>query len=167
MRVVGIVVVQLRALIHTVSAEHGSRQFVVVRNLPVPGKESRRRKVVHDARVALLAVLIAPVRIVVPVVSHPIHLVGTCTLGCTLRRVTPCSERERMSAVAKHLLHTEEVRQGVIECSLYVSLVSPAVCNVSGKSPSAVAQSGVEGVHAAQGIAAVSTGQCDAVSCRH
>ena len=80
----------------------------------------------NDARVALLAVLIAPVGIVETVVGQPVHLVGRGSLCTALRGVTPCDERQRVLRV-EHLLHAEIVAQGVIERALYISFASIAI----------------------------------------
>ena len=165
MRVVGVVVVELCALVHRVFAEERRSEFRVLVEVPVPCEDGARSEVVHDARVALLAVLVAPVGVVVAVVGEPVDLVRCSTLCRALRRVAPCRERE--AVVAHHLLHGEEVRERVVECALYVSVACPAVAHVAGERPSLLRESAAVRVHAAQGIVAVGAAYCQAVAYGH
>ena len=63
----------------------------------------------HYSRVAFLSVLVSPVRVVVTVVGHPVHLVSAGALRSALGGVAPCHERQRMAAVAEYFLDAEEV----------------------------------------------------------
>ena len=63
--------------------------------------------------------------------------------------------------VVEHLLDTEEVGEGIVECSLYVRRVgvSETIGQISRECPSVLHQSGVVRVHTAQGV--VSVGNAD------
>ena len=139
-RVVAVVIVKLCALVHAVLAEERCRELSVVVDVPVPCEECRRRKVVDNARVALLAVLISPVRVVILVVGKPQSLVGCRSLCGALGGIAPCRERQRMTASVEHLLHAEEIRQGVVERAFNISFLGSAVCKVGGESPAVVVE---------------------------
>ena len=113
-----------------------------------------------------MSVLIAPIRVIVSVVSHPVSLIGRSSLRCALRRVSPSRERQRMSVVP-FLLNAEEIRQCVVECTLYISLFSPAISEVGSHCPSPFVETGCVGVHRTHGVVAVRSAQSDAVSRRH
>ena len=163
--VVRVAVVQLGTFIVAVLSGEGRGQLHAVVNLIVPCQHGRGRIVVHYARVALLAVLISPVRIVISVVGQPVCLVCSCTLRCAFRRVAPCHERKAV-LVADDLLHTEEVRQRVVERSFHISSVCPTVHHCCRICPSLVADSGVIGVSAAKGIVTVGSAQGHAMAYR-
>ncbi len=91
-RVFRVVVVQLRAFVHAVFPEQRRGQLRIVVDVPVPCQEGCRREVVNHARVTLFAVLVSPVRVVVPVVCEPVHLVCSGSLRSPFRRVAPCHQ---------------------------------------------------------------------------
>ena len=101
-----------------------------------------------------MSVLVSPVWVILVVVRQPVSLVGRCALGASFCRVTPCREAQRV-AVHPLLLHAEEIGEGVVEGSLYVSLVSPAVGETGCNGPSLLVESAGVGVESAQGIVAV------------
>ena len=113
-----------------------------------------------------MAVLVAPVGVVVIIVGQPVSLVGRGALGGTLGGVSPCGESERM-AILPFLLDSEEIRQRIVECSLHISAVGPAVGQVGGDGPSAAVESRGVGIHASQGVVAVGGAQGEAVARSH
>ena len=166
LRVLGVAVVELCALVHAVLAEGRRGKRHLVGDVPVPGKDGRGSEVVHHARVALLAVLVAPVGIVVIVVGEPVGLVGRGALRGALGGVAPCGERERV-AVGPFLLEAEEVAEGVVERALDIAALGPAVGQASGEGPSAVVEAGGVGVHAAQRVVTVGGAERQVVARLH
>ena len=121
----------------------------------------------YHSRVALLSVLVAPVRVVVAVVGQPVHLVSSGALRGALGGVAPGYERERVAAVSEHLLHSEEVRERVVERALDVAFVGPSVGDVGREGPSLAVKAGVKGVHSAQSVAAVGAAEGEPVAYGH
>ena len=80
---------QSGTLVNRVAASQRCCQFGLLIDVPVPRQQQGGRKVVDNARVTLLTVLVAPVGVIVTVVGQPIHFVGSGTLSCTFRGVTP------------------------------------------------------------------------------
>ena len=70
-------------------------------------------------------------------------------------------------SVVPFLLNAEEIRQCVVECTLYISLFSPAISEVGSHCPSPFVEAGCVGVHRTHGVVAVRSAQSDAVSWRH
>ena len=92
LRIFAVVVVQLGALVHRVFGEEACCQFRLLADVPVPCEDGGRCEVVDDAAVALVSVLVAPVRIVLIVVGKPVSLVRTRSLRGALGRVAPCRQ---------------------------------------------------------------------------
>ena len=154
LRVLGVVVVQLGALVHRVFAIYRGGELQLVVDVPVPCCDGRRSEVVDNARVALMTILIAPVRVVVIVVGEPVSLVGRSTLGRALGRVAPGRETQGVTIVPL-LLNSEEVRQGVVVCTLYIATVSPAIGKTRSDSPSTIVEATAISVHATERVVAV------------
>ena len=106
----GVVVLQARTAVHAVLAIEGGHELQVVVDLEVPGEQGRRLEGVHHARVAFLAILIAPVGVVLVVVGEPVSLIGADALLSALRGRSPGAEAEAV-AVVEHLLQGEEIAQ--------------------------------------------------------
>ena len=101
-------VIQFGAAVQLV-AHHGTGcQLHVVFNLVVPCQQCCGSIVIYYSAGSLLAVLVAPVGIVLAVVGEPICLVGTCTLLCALCGVAPCGQVQRV-AVFPLLLYGKQV----------------------------------------------------------
>ena len=94
LRVLRVVVVEAGTLVDTVFAQQRRGEACAVVDFPVPGEECRRCEVEHHAGVAHLAVLIAPIGVVLVVVGKPVTLVGGSTLRGALGRVAPGGQRE-------------------------------------------------------------------------
>ena len=137
-------------------------------DVPVPSHHHRRSKVVDNARVALLAVLIAPVGVVEIAVGQPVALVGGSALSGPLSGVAPGDDAQRV-AVVELLLGSEKIGERVVECARYVagSHACPAVGDVGREGPSVLAQSRVVGVDATQRVVAVGSSQRCILSGRH
>ena len=153
------VIAELGALIDRVAAHERRRQLRLVVDVPVPGEEKGGCKVVDDTRVALLAVLVAPVGVVVAVVGQPVHFVGRGTLSGALCGVTPGDERDGV-VVAQLFLCSEVVGECIVERSLNIrrTHAGPAVRDVGRISPAVGTQTAVVAVHATQCVVAVGTG---------
>ena len=109
-----------------------------------------------------MPVLVAPVRVVLLVVGEPVHLIGRRSLRSALGGVAPSGEGDRV-VVAEKLLHTEEVRERVIEGALYVAALGPAVGDVGRDRPTMLVESRVVRVHTSQVVVAVGSCQRYAV----
>ena len=66
-------------------------------------------------------------------------------------------------ALANQLLEAEEVRQRVVECTLDISMVGPAVGDVGTEGPAFLVEAAVVGVHATQRVVAVGSADGEAV----
>ena len=73
-----------------------------------------------------MAIVVAPVWVVIVVVGEPVSLVGCCSLCRALCRIAPCGEAQGVTVVPL-LLHTEVVRQSIVEGSLYITAVCPTI----------------------------------------
>ena len=69
--------------------------------------------------------------------------------------------------VVEDLLHTEEVGEGVVECALHITLISPTVGEVGGEGPAIGVDTGVVGVHRPHTVVAVSTCHRDSLALSH
>ena len=142
----GVVVVQTAAAVHGVFAQQGGDELGVLVDGPVPREQCCRREVLYNARVALLAVLIAPGRIIEPVVGNPVHLVGRSSLRTTLGGVAPCDERYGV-LVVEYLFCSQEIAERIVAGSVNeADALSPTVGQTAGKGPSAFGHSRVVGV---------------------
>ena len=144
--IVGIVVVQLGAFIHRILSKQACRKLCFVVNLPIPSEDSCWSEVVYYTAVATMAVLVAPIRVVLVIVSQPINLVGACSLRCTLGGIAPCREAERVSVVPL-FLNAEEVRECIVESSFYITTVCPTISNVGCKRPALAVEATAVSVH--------------------
>ena len=166
LRILRVVIVELRAGIHAVLSEERGCQLVVVVDIPVPSEDSRRSKVTHHSAVTLLTVLPAPIGIVLIVVGQPIHLIGRRSLRTALGGVTPCREGKAMTA-AKEFLHAEEIGKRIVRRTLDISRIGPAIGDVGRVSPALFCQTTVIGIHATEYIVTVGNREREALACGH
>ena len=166
LRILGVVVVELGALVHGVFSEEGCGELHAVVDVPVPCGDGRRGEVVHYSRVTLVSVLVSPVWVVVVVVGKPVGLVGRSALGASLGRVAPGGETQGV-AVHPLLLHAEEIGEGVVVGALHVSAVGPSVGESGSDGPSLGVESAGVGVESAQGVVAVGSSHAGILSFLH
>ncbi len=93
------VVVEFGAAVHRVLEERAGGQLHVVLYLEIPCEERAGLVVVHHAAVALLAVLVAPVGVVLAVIGQPVCLVGAGPLLCALCGASPGGEVQGVPVV--------------------------------------------------------------------
>ena len=81
-----------------------------------------------------MPVLITPVWVVIVVVGEPVSLICRCSLSASFGRVTPGREAQRVT-VHPFLLYSEEIGESIVEGSLYISTVCPAIGQSGSDSP--------------------------------
>ena len=92
--VLAVVIVQLCALIHRILSKKTCCQLHLLVDIPIPSEDSRRCKVINNAAIALVTILITPIWVVLIVISKPVSLVSTCALCRTLSWVAPCRQSQ-------------------------------------------------------------------------
>ena len=165
MWVVSIIIIELGALVKAIFPEQCSSKLRGIVDVPIPREQRSWRKVVHHARVTAFAILIAPIRIVLVIVSNPKTLIRSRALCTTLCGVTPCSKAQTMAT--HKFLNTEEIRKGIIESAFHIASISPTIGETSTESPPFSVEATIIGVHATQRVVAVGTGKADTLSCGH
>ena len=83
------VVIQFGAAVHGVFEKRTGSEFHVVLYLEIPSEQCTRLIVVHHAAVTLLAILVAPVGIVLVIIGQPVSLISAGSLLGTLCGVAP------------------------------------------------------------------------------
>ena len=128
-----------RVAVHAVMEAYAGSQVAAVVDFPVPVEDGSGVVAVYDTRVAFLAVLIAPVGVVVDT-AVVIHLLRYGSRLCPLGGSTEGGKCE--AVVVEHLLGGQEVTERVVEGSLGATLVGPAVNNRPGEGPAVVHDTG-------------------------
>ena len=90
---------QCRGAVHGVLEAGRCGELLRVVHFPVPRQDGRRFEVVHHACVALLPVLVTPVRVIVVRVGQPVSLFCRGPLLCALRGRAEGDQRERVAVV--------------------------------------------------------------------
>ena len=142
-----IMIVQARVLIYRIATSQHSGKLGFLVDVPVPREHHAWLEVVNDTRTALLAVLVAPVGVVVTVVGQPVHFVCRSTLSGALSGVTPCDERYGV-LVVQLLLGSKVIGERVVECTLDVGClhIGPTIGYIGRECPPVRAQTAVVGI---------------------
>ena len=134
-------------------------QLVRLVGLPIPSSNKRGLEVLHNTRIALLAVLIAPVGVIIVTVGQPIDLLGRSTLLCTLGGRTEGRNRECMCVPA--FFGAEIIGEGIVECAFNHTLVGPTIAKRACKGPSVGFHTSADGVDGSCLVVAVASRECE------
>ena len=158
-RVGSVVPVEGRVAVAAVVEGYAGVELHLGLYFPLVAEDARRVVGRYDARVALFAVLVAPVGVIQVVARQVVHLLQrTAALSALHGR----AERRQGQAVASAvplLLGHQGVREVAVERAVHVALVRVASAHESRKGPSVVVEARRVGKHAAQVVVAVGIGQ--------
>ena len=135
-----------RVAVHAVVETQTGSQVAAVVDFPVPVEDSGGVVAVYDTRVAFLAVLIAPVGVVIDT-AVVIDLLRYGSRLSPFGRSTEGCKGKPM--IVEHLFGSKEVTERVVERTLGATLVGPAVNDRPGEGPAVIHDTGrVDGLSA-------------------
>ena len=165
---IGTTVVELSALVLGELEEEACSKLHVILDIEVPCGKHTRLEVIDYAAGSFLAPLIAPIWVVLVVVSKPVCFVCARTSCSSFCGTAPSGDAQRM-LIVEYLLSGQEVSQAIVEgsldgCCLHVG---PTIAYCAEESPTVFAETCTIGIHSSQCIVAIGSGKCYLMPGRH